>query len=406
LPIASGQVHLTTAQIAERVSPSVVVIEGKTDSGDVLGSGFIVSKDGKIVTNLHVIRDMKTVSVHIPGRPIGHGWSVNGEAANSVFVLATDEPKDLVIIKIEGVGLPVLGLGNSDALTVGEAVVVVGSPLGLEATVTAGILSAIRNGGEGFKFLQTDAAVNHGTSGGPLVAANGLAVGVVSSILRSDAAQGLNFAIPINYVRGLLENLHKPVSFAEMRRTLAVPSTTDENDGPSLKETLDWLRDKIMLSTANYKRRFRVPTTGDVVIEPVTLGGAVVSMESCKIVFGDVQITTVEQYPEWQPMSIKTTYTVSLGNLSDWSVVKAPSDGWSTYTFVSGEEWGYRLLLSSASKDIYRLMWFSDPQPHTMAANVDSLNLFFNDESLARRVAGAFHHAADLCKKDGPREPF
>src|SRR5664279_1161002 len=85
---ASAQVSLTTAQIAKRASPSVVVIQGKTDSGDVLGSGFVVSNDGKIVTNLHVIRDMKTASVQL----------ANGRTVDSVFVLGTDERRDLAII--------------------------------------------------------------------------------------------------------------------------------------------------------------------------------------------------------------------------------------------------------------------------------------------------------------------
>jgi serine protease Do len=102
------------------------VIQGKTDSGEILGSGFIISKDGMIVTNLHVIRDMKTASVHVSSRPIGRGWSIEGKVFDSVFVLATDETKDLAIIKIAAVDLPVLGLGNSDTLTVGEPVVVVG----------------------------------------------------------------------------------------------------------------------------------------------------------------------------------------------------------------------------------------------------------------------------------------
>jgi S1-C subfamily serine protease len=89
LPLAAfGQTALTTAQIAKRASPSVVVIQGKTDSGDVLGSGFIVSKDGKIVTNLHVIREMKTASVEL----------ANGDSFDSVSVLATDEPRDLAVV--------------------------------------------------------------------------------------------------------------------------------------------------------------------------------------------------------------------------------------------------------------------------------------------------------------------
>src|SRR5580658_9755780 len=106
-PIAFSQTALTTAQIAKRVSPSVVVIQGKTDSGDVLGSGFIVSKDGKIVTNLHVIRDMKTASVQL----------ASGEIFDSISVLAIDERRDLAIIKIPGSNFTVLRMGNSDILT-------------------------------------------------------------------------------------------------------------------------------------------------------------------------------------------------------------------------------------------------------------------------------------------------
>jgi S1-C subfamily serine protease len=223
VPIAFGQMALTTAQIAKRVSPSVVVIEGKTKSGDVLGSGFIVSRDGKIVTNLHVVKDMKTASVQL----------ANGEIYDSVSVLVTDERYDLAILKVAGSDLPVLDLGNSDDLAAGEPAVIVGSPRGLEGTVTAGILSSVRDSGEGFKVLQTDAAVNPGNSGGPLVNGRGQAIGVVSFQLRS--AQGLNFAIPINYVRGLLNNLHAPMTFEEMRRSrvaATVPTAGTTSSSP------------------------------------------------------------------------------------------------------------------------------------------------------------------------------
>jgi serine protease Do len=187
LPITFGQTTLSTAQIAKRVSPSVVVIQGKTDSGDVLGSGFIVSKDGKIVTNLHVILDMKTASVQL----------ANGDVFDSVSVLATDDRRDLAVVRIAGFNLPVLELANSDVITIGEPLVIVGSPHGLEGTVTAGILSSVRDLGDGFKVLQTDAAVNPGNSGGPLLNNKGQAVGVVSFKLRS--TQGLNFGL----VRGI-----------------------------------------------------------------------------------------------------------------------------------------------------------------------------------------------------------
>ena len=224
VPLAAfGQTALTTAQIAKRVSPSVVVIQGKTGSGDLLGSGFIVSKDGKIVTNLHVIRDMKVVAVRLS----------SGEAYDSVSVLATDERRDLAIVRIAGFSLPTLELGDSDSLKVGEPLVIVGSPRGLEGTVTAGILSSVRDSGEGFKVLQTDAAVNPGNSGGPLVNNRGQAIGVVSFKLRS--AEGLNFGVPINYVRGLLTNLQEPISLQKMRDQLGISASAhgQADSGPS-----------------------------------------------------------------------------------------------------------------------------------------------------------------------------
>jgi len=205
VPHASRQTALSTAQIAKRTSPSVVVIQVKTNSGDVVGSGFIISKDGKIVTNLHVIRDAETATVQLP----------DGEIYDSVSVLATDERRDLAIIRVPGFNLPPLELGDSDSLMVGEPLVVLGSPRGLQGSVTKGVLSSVRDSGEGFKILQTDAAVNRGNSGGPLLNSRGQAVGVVSFKLR--AAENLNFAVPINYVRGLLTSLHDPIPLEQMR---------------------------------------------------------------------------------------------------------------------------------------------------------------------------------------------
>jgi S1-C subfamily serine protease len=221
---AEGNQHpaLTTAEVAKKVSPSVVVIEGKTESGDVLGSGFIVSKDGKIVTNLHVIRDMKTATVQL----------ATGQIVDAISVLATDEVHDLAIVKVAGSDYAALELGNSDALTLGEPVVIVGSPRGLEGTVTAGILSSVRDLGDGVKVLQTDAAVNPGNSGGPLLNSKGQVIGVVSFQLRS--AQGLNFAIPINYVRELLNHLHGPLTLETMRKSMSgADGITSHRSDPS-----------------------------------------------------------------------------------------------------------------------------------------------------------------------------
>ena len=147
-----------------------MIIEGKTDSGEIQGSGFIISKDGKIVTNLHVIKDLNAAKVQL----------ANGEIFDSVSVLAIDERRDLAIVQIAGFNLPVVELGNSDTMTVGEPLVIVGSPRGLEGTVTAGILSSVRDSGEGFRVLQTDAAVNPGNSGGPLLNGAGTSRELVS----------------------------------------------------------------------------------------------------------------------------------------------------------------------------------------------------------------------------------
>ena len=357
LPIAFGQVSLTTAQIAKRVSPAVVVIQGKTETGAVLGSGFIISKDGKMVTNLHVIRDMKTASVQL----------ANGEIFDSVSVLAVDERRDLAIIKIAGFNLTTLELGDSDSLTVAEPVVVVGSPLGfdlgLDATVTAGILSAIRNF-QGVKFLQTDAAVNHGNSGGPLVAASGLAVGVVSSIVRSDSAQGLNFAIPINYVRGLLDGLHDPMTLDEMRSSLTVSKVQQQqSSGPSLKETLGWLKETIRI-------RARVQN-----IQPL-----IGSFDSCIVQVGE------------QNGNFEMNYTLPLGLISSTDV-KPWAPPFSPLL-------GYRLFIKTKLKDI---SYVASPSADPGERFADSLFITFSDESIAQRVAKAFLHAADLCRK---KEPF
>jgi S1-C subfamily serine protease len=166
-----------------------------------------------------------------------------------VSVLGYDEQRDLAIIQIAGASArksasdqsaqtldgplnssEILEFGDSNAVAVGEPVVVVGSPAGLAGTVTAGILSSVRDIGEGIKILQTDAAVNPGNSGGPLVNQRGQAIGVVTFALRS--AEGINFAIPIADVRRLLADLREPQSLAQMRKILAQSAKTgSDTDG-------------------------------------------------------------------------------------------------------------------------------------------------------------------------------
>src|ERR1700691_74223 len=123
-----------SAQITKKVSPAVVLIKGTTSSGELLGTEFIISSDGKIATNLHVVEGLKNGGVQL----------ASGEKFDSFTVLAFDARKDIAIIEIPGFDLPTMTLGNSNNVEVGEQVLAVGSPLGLQGTVTTGVVSAMR----------------------------------------------------------------------------------------------------------------------------------------------------------------------------------------------------------------------------------------------------------------------
>ena len=155
------------------------------------GSGFIVSEDGVVLTNAHVVKGADTVTVKL----LDH-------REFKARVLGVDETSDIAVLKIDAHGLTPVRLGNSDQLGVGDYVLAIGAPFGLEETATAGIVSAKGRSlpGDGaVAFIQTDAAVNPGNSGGPLFDASGAVVGINSQIYtNSGGYQGVAFAIPIN----------------------------------------------------------------------------------------------------------------------------------------------------------------------------------------------------------------
>lgn len=208
--IAFGQATTASPDVIERVSKALVFVKGASEAGQQLGSGFLLTPDGKIATNLHVIRGMTSGGVQL----------ASGEIYDKFSVLAFDERKDLAIIQIAGFDLPTIELGNSNGVRAGESVFAMGSPLGLKGSVTAGVVSAVRDDfSGGFKVIQTDAAVNPGNSGGPLMTSDGKAIGVITSKLRGTEA--LNFAVPINYVRGLLASLQKPMDLKALHMALS-----------------------------------------------------------------------------------------------------------------------------------------------------------------------------------------
>jgi Do/DeqQ family serine protease len=169
-----------------------------------LGSGVIVAQDGYVLTNHHVIDGADRIKVDL-----------NDNRTLEAKVIGTDPPSDLAVLKVEASGLPVLGLGDSDRTRVGDVVLAIGNPLGVGQTVTMGIISAkgrqtgLSNGS--FEdFLQTDAPINQGNSGGALVSTNNELIGINSQILSpSGGSIGLGFAVPSNMARTVMEQLIK-----------------------------------------------------------------------------------------------------------------------------------------------------------------------------------------------------
>jgi serine protease Do len=165
------------------------------------GSGFIINRNGQILTNAHVVDGADVVTVVLKD-----GRSFDGK------VVGEDSVTDVAVIKIDANNLPVVPIGNSENLQVGEAVVAIGNPLGLDYTVTSGIISATERSSRAIgatdkrvDYLQTDAAINPGNSGGPLLNARGEVIGMNTAIIRG--AQGLGFAIPINTAQRISEQL-------------------------------------------------------------------------------------------------------------------------------------------------------------------------------------------------------
>jgi len=165
------------------------------------GSGFIISSDGYILTNNHVVAGADTIVVTLQ----------DGKEYDKAKIIGADPKSDVALIKVDAEDLPIIELGDSDALQIGEWVIAVGSPFGLQATVTVGVVSAKSRGvgiAEYEDFIQTDAAINPGNSGGPLLNVEGKAIGINTAIFsQSGGYMGIGFAIPINMAKNIQTQL-------------------------------------------------------------------------------------------------------------------------------------------------------------------------------------------------------
>jgi Trypsin-like peptidase domain len=172
----------------------LIVVNDSNGKAVLEGSGFLVSSDGRIVTNHHVIAGASSAIVKLNN---GAFFPVEG-------VIADDPERDLALIKVPGKGLPYLNLADSENFAVGQRVLAIGSPLGLENSVSDGIISALRTDEKGKSWIQTTAPASHGNSGGPLLVMDGKVIGVLT--WKAGEGENLNFAAPSSSILPLLKN--------------------------------------------------------------------------------------------------------------------------------------------------------------------------------------------------------
>lgn len=238
------------------------------------GSGFIISADGRILTNAHVVDGADTVTVTLKD-----GRSFKGK------VLGKDDLTDVAVVKIQADNLPLVALGNSDQLQPGEWAIAIGNPLGLDNTVTTGIISATGRSSnligapdKRVEYIQTDAAINPGNSGGPLLNARGEVIAMNTAIIQG--AQGLGFAIPINTVQhissqliatGKVQHPYLGIQMVGLTPQLKQNINSDPNSGLSVSEDKGVLVVKVMPNSPAAKAGIRA---GDVIQK---LGGQAVT---------------------------------------------------------------------------------------------------------------------------------
>jgi S1-C subfamily serine protease len=224
---------LDVAGIIARVEPAVVAIttDGGPDAGGAAGTGFVLTPDGYIATNNHVIESANKISV-----------AFNDGTTKPATLVGHDPATDLAVLKVNATDLPAVALGNSEKVQVGDDVVAIGNALALEGglSVTEGIISGTNRqvstdaGSQLFGMLQTDAAINPGNSGGPLVNAQGQVIGINTAIANPSEAQNIGFAIPISAAQPIIADLQagrKPAFLGVASATVTAAIDKERNLG-------------------------------------------------------------------------------------------------------------------------------------------------------------------------------
>lgn len=239
---SSGQINTTQISleeysetgigVAQKILPSIVGIRvefpvnsiflnqsGSTATAE--GSGIIISEDGYILTNNHVVSSASSSSYYSLGEASKISvYLYNDSTAYEASIVGTDEETDLAVIKIDKTGLTAAELGDSDSVAVGEFAMAVGNPLGMQSSITAGVISGVNrevtdSEGKTFTVIQTDAAINSGNSGGALVNSQGQVIGINTLKVSATGVEGMGFAIPINSAKPIYEDL---IQYNKVRR--------------------------------------------------------------------------------------------------------------------------------------------------------------------------------------------
>ncbi len=254
-----------------------------------VGSGFIVSENGHIVTNAHVVQNADEITV-----------TLNDGREFKAELVGTDMLKDIAVLKIDAGNLPVAPMGDSDILRIGEPAVAIGSPFGLEATVTQGIISTTARDPNELhmptdvrrvrKLIQTDASINQGNSGGPLLNARAEVIGVNQAILPY--ARGIGFAIPINEVKGTIDQIIKEGHVVYPGLGIRVGDVTPEN-----REEL-----KVGVSNGAYVAQVDVNGPGD--RAGIEAGDVVLEVDGASIANSDDLITAIQLHAVGDKMTL------------------------------------------------------------------------------------------------------
>lgn len=212
----------TAVGVAQKVLPSIVGIKiqytvnsvfSKASLAEAEGSGIIISEDGYILTNNHVVNSTDTSSYYQVSEASKLTVKLyNDDTEYEAKIIGKDEQTDLAVIKIEKTGLAAAELGDSDNIKIGEFSMAIGNPLGMQNSVTSGIISAVNrqvtdSDGKKYTLIQTDAAINSGNSGGALVNSQGEVIGVNTLKLNGTGVEGMGFAIPINSTKSIYQQL-------------------------------------------------------------------------------------------------------------------------------------------------------------------------------------------------------